>query len=126
MAASTPISIITPAYNAERYVKRLAESVLSQRGVEFEWIIVEDCSTDGTFDALRAAVGEDSRVRLIRTPCNGGVADARNVGLAHATGDYICFLDADDSWAPGKLSVQHEFMSNCDADVTAMDYLRVG
>lgn len=124
---STPprISIITPAYNAEQYVKRVAQSVLSQGNVDFEWIIVDDCSTDNTYAAFRAEVRDDPRIRLIRAASNGGVSEARNIALANAEGEYVCFLDADDSWAPDKLAVQYQFMQTCNADVTAMDYLRV-
>jgi teichuronic acid biosynthesis glycosyltransferase TuaG len=125
MSKSPRISIITPAYNAEQYVKRVAQSVLSQRNIDFEWIVVDDCSTDNTYAALRAEVRGDPRTRLIRVPRNGGVSEARNIALANATGEYVCFLDADDSWAPGKLAVQYQFMKSSSADVTAMDYLRV-
>ncbi len=125
MANSPTVTIITPAYNAEKYVRRVSQSVLSQRNINFQWIIVDDCSTDNTYAAFRAEVCDDSRIRLIKAPCNGGVSDARNLALAHAEGEYICFLDADDSWAPDKLAVQYEFMKNSDADVTAMDYFRV-
>ncbi len=114
-----------PAYNADQYVKRATQSVLSQRDVDFEWIIVDDCSTDNTFAALRAEVGDDPRIRLIRTSHNAGVSAARNLGLSKATGEYICFLDIDDTWAPDKLIVQYRFMEGTGADVTAMDYLRV-
>lgn len=119
------ISIITPAYNAEQYVGRVTQAVLTQRQVDFEWIIVDDGSTDETYAAFRAAVGDDPRIRLIRSSGNNGVAEARNLGLAHATGEFICFLDADDSWAPDKLATQYHFMQRSNADVTAMDYLRV-
>jgi teichuronic acid biosynthesis glycosyltransferase TuaG len=125
MSASPRISIITPAYNAENYVKRVTQSVLSQRNIDFEWIIVDDCSTDNTYVAFHADVCGDPRVRLIQAPRNGGVSDARNLALAHAVGEYICFLDADDSWAPDKLALQYQFMQTSEADVTAMDYLRV-
>ena len=125
MASSPRISIVTPAYNAEQYVKRVTQSVLSQGNVDFEWIIVDDCSSDNTHPAFRAEVCHDPRVRLVQTSRNGGVSAARNLGLAHATGEYVCFLDADDSWAPDKLAVQYQFMQNSNADVTAMDYLRV-
>jgi teichuronic acid biosynthesis glycosyltransferase TuaG len=125
MATSSRISIITPAYNAEKYVKRVTHSVLSQRNIDFEWIIVDDCSTDNTYAAFRAEAGDDPRIRLIRAPWNGGVSEARNLALAHAVGEYICFLDADDSWAPDKLAVQYQYMQKSKADVTAMDYLRV-
>lgn len=125
MAISPKISIITPAYNAQQYVKGVTQSVLSQRNGDFEWIVVDDCSTDGTNAAFCAAIGDDPRVRLIRTPRNAGVAEARNLGLAHATGDFICFLDADDRWDSDKLAVQYEFMRTSNADVSVMDYVRV-
>ena len=125
MTMSPRISVITPAYNADQYVKRVTRSVLSQRDVDLEWIIVDDCSTDNTLVEIRAEVGDDPRVRLIRASRNGGVSEARNLALAHAVGEYVCFLDVDDSWAPDKLAVQYQFMQESNADVTAMDYLRV-
>jgi teichuronic acid biosynthesis glycosyltransferase TuaG len=125
MGNSPAISIVTPAYNAEQYVKRVTQSVLAQRHIDFEWIIVDDCSTDNTYSAFRTEVCHDPRIRLIQAPSNGGVANARNLALAYAAGRYICFLDADDCWAPEKLAVQYQFMQKSDADVTAMDYLRV-
>ena len=70
MATSPKISIVTPAYNAEQCVKRVTQAVLSQRNVDFEWIIVDDCSTDSTYAAFCAEVGEDPRIRLIRSSSN--------------------------------------------------------
>lgn len=125
MATFPSVTIITPVYNGEQYVNRVAQSVLGQCHVDFEWLIVDDCSTDGTNAAFRATLGEDPRVRILTSPVNVGIAAARNVALAHARGEYVCFLDVDDSWAPEKLAVQLRFMRLNAAHATAMDYLRV-
>lgn len=97
------VSVVIPAYNAVRFLPETVASALSQTWRDFEIIVVDDGSTDGT-DAW-AARHPDRRVRLIRQP-NRGAATARNRGIAAATGDYIALLDADDLWEPTKLEQQ--------------------
>ncbi len=89
------ISIILPVYNGEKTVLRCAESVLAQDFDDFELIIVDDGSQDGTFDLLNRAYGSEERVKIIRKP-NGGVSSARNKGLDCALGEWITFVDCDD------------------------------
>ena len=95
------ISVVIPAYNAERYIARAIRSVLAQTRPAEEIVVVDDGSTDGT--AGRVHFGH--AVRLIQQP-NAGASVARNTGIEAATGDWIAFLDADDEWLPQKLQLQ--------------------
>jgi glycosyltransferase involved in cell wall biosynthesis len=109
------VSVCIPTYNRRTLVLEAVASVLSQQGVDFEVIVVDDGSCDGTEDALRSAYGE--RVRFCRTE-NRGVAAARNTGVAASCGELISFLDSDDLWLPGKLAAQVRFFeSNRAADI---------
>lgn len=98
------VSILTPAYNAARHFPATAASVLAQTYPDWEWIVVDDGSTDGTPDVVERVGG--GRVRLVRGAHTGLPAAARNVAFAHARGEYIAYLDADDIWLPEKLALQ--------------------
>ncbi len=122
---STPpptVSIITPAYNAERFLQATIDSVSEQTFGDFEHIIVDDCSQDRTASII-AEASADRRVRGHRIEQNSGVAAARNAGLELARGALICFLDADDRWLPGKLEQQVRFMNETGVDISYMEYL---
>jgi glycosyltransferase involved in cell wall biosynthesis len=93
-------SIVIPAYNRARLLPATIRSVLSQTRQDFEIIVVDDASTDGTAD-VAAAVSE--RVQVVRLEQNRKQAAARNAGLARATGEYVAFLDSDDLWFPWTL-----------------------
>lgn len=97
------VSVIVPTFNRAQLVERAARSVLEQTYADVELLVVDDGSTDDT--SLRLAALSDRRLRVIGQP-NGGVARARNRGLAEARGRYIAFLDSDDWWRPEKLSHQ--------------------
>jgi glycosyltransferase involved in cell wall biosynthesis len=99
------VSIIVPAYNAERFIARTLRSALRQTYVTFEMIVIDDGSTDSTGAVARAFAQSDERVRVISVP-NGGVAKARNIGISEAAGELIAFLDADDLWHPTKIAHQ--------------------
>lgn len=86
-------SIIMPAYNVENYIKQAVDSVINQTYDEWELIVVDDGSTDNTWEILKSY--KDKRIKTIKSK-NQGVSHARNVGLKKATGDYIVFLDSDD------------------------------
>jgi len=90
------VSVIMAAFQAEQFVGKALQSLKEQTYSDFEAIIVDDCSTDGTPEIAQKFVDEDERFRLIRLTENGGQAKARNVALAECVGDFICFLDADD------------------------------
>jgi glycosyltransferase involved in cell wall biosynthesis len=99
-----PVSIVIPVFNRAAVVGRAVESVLRQSFADFELILVDDGSTDGSVDTVLAF--NDPRIRLIRHECNQGAAAARNTGIAASSGRLIAFLDSDDVWHPAKLERQ--------------------
>ena len=97
------ISVIMPCYNAERFVGEAVDSVLNQTYSNVELVVIEDGSTDDSLGVLRRY---DDRIRLL-TQRNTGPADARNLGLAHAQGQFVAFLDADDWWSQDCIEKLH-------------------
>jgi len=89
------ISIIVPIYNVEEYVEKCIKSLINQTYKNIEIILVDDGSTDSSYDICKKYSETDSRINLIHKE-NGGLSDARNVGIENATGEYITFLDSDD------------------------------
>lgn len=119
------VSVIMPVYNAEAWLRRAIDSVLAQSHGELELIAVDDGSSDSSPGMLDAYAAIDARVRVLRQPCNSGVAAARNAGIAAARGRYISFLDADDWWHPAKLERQLASMRRTGALVSYSAYWRV-
>jgi len=103
------VSVIIPTYNRLPMLKEAVDSVLSQDFEDFELIVVDDGSTDGTGEEIKRYGG---RVRLLQFPENRGVSAARNRGLLHARGKYVAFLDSDDLWVKGKLKIQVSFLDD--------------
>lgn len=95
------VSIIVPAYNAEKHIGETIESILAQTFTDFECIIVDDGSTDGTLNEIKKY--SDSRIKVIEQQNSGGPAKPRNVGIHHARGEFLCIFDSDDLMAPNKL-----------------------
>ncbi len=100
------ISVIIPCYNNKPYIRECLNSVLSQTFSDYEVIVVDDGSTDGTGEIIQNYL---PRVRYLRQS-NQGPAAARNAGIEAASGEYIAFQDADDLWYPEKLEMQLKFM----------------
>lgn len=98
------VSVVIPAYNRAAKIGPAVESVLEQDARDLEVIVVDDGSKDGTPDAVRALAARDGRVRLIELGRNRGAQAARNAGIRDARGEWIAFLDSDDTWLPGSLS----------------------
>lgn len=104
------VTVITPTYNAERFIGQTIESVLMQSYENWEMIICDDCSTDGTVTIVEEYMKKDSRLKLIKLKENSGAAVTRNTAINEAKGRFIAFLDSDDMWLPQKLEKQVEFM----------------
>jgi glycosyltransferase involved in cell wall biosynthesis len=118
------VSVIVAAYNAERYIKRCLDSLLTQTMPDFEVIVVDDGSRDGTPAILDEYSTRDSRVRVIHKE-NGGVASARQAGLDAAKGEYTIHADADDWVEPEMLEEMYEMACSQKADMVICDYYEV-
>jgi glycosyltransferase involved in cell wall biosynthesis len=105
MSETPLVSVIIPAFNAAGVIGETLESVRNQTFQNFEAVIVDDGSTDGTADVIRRFCESDPRFHLIRQD-NRGVSAARNAAIGRARGEFIAFLDHDDVWLPEKLSQQ--------------------
>lgn len=110
------ISIIMPAYNAQQYISKTIESVISQTFTNWELIVIDDGSKDTTANIVKAFQNKDNRIKYYYQS-NKKQAAARNLGIAHSKGEWIAFLDADDLWVPTKLEVQNDYLQSIDADV---------
>lgn len=119
------VSIVTPTYNAENYLKYTIESVLSQTYQNWEMLIVDDCSTDNTVAIIKSYIEKDNRITLIELDKNSGAAVARNTAIEKASGRYIAFLDSDDRWLPNKLEKQIGFMQNNNYAFTYTAYEKI-
>lgn len=104
------VSIITPVYNSEKFIKDTISSVLNQTYTNWEMILVDDCSTDNSKKIINEYVEKDSRFKYIKLSQNSGAAVARNTAIKAATGRFLAFLDSDDAWEPEKLDLQIKFM----------------
>lgn len=116
------VSIITPGYNAARWLPETLASVQAQIFTDWEHIFVDDGSKDNSIALINAASLQDPRIRLLHTPKNSGPAVARNVGIDAANGRFIAFLDADDLWTPEKLACTIPWMLANGYDFIYHDY----
>ena len=106
--STTFVSIVLPTYNRKALLKRAVDSVLNQTHPDFELIVVDDGSTDGTAEAI-ALLG-DPRIRFLQLEQNRGAGAARNAGIQQAIGRFLAFQDSDDEWAADKLEKQLQCM----------------
>ncbi|MDE6445541.1 MAG: glycosyltransferase [Alistipes sp.] len=116
------VSIIVPVYNVEDYIDACLDSVERQTFADFEAIVIDDGSTDGSWEAVRRHAATDSRLVTIRTE-NRGVARARERALSEARGTWIAFLDGDDVWEPDML--ERLVASSDGYDIVCCDYKRI-
>ena len=118
------ISVIVPVYNTEAYVAQSIESILAQTHSNLELILVNDGSTDTSGTICDQYAAKDSRVQVVHQN-NGGVSHARNIGLSKASGDYIAFVDADDSIAPLYLELLYGLLKNkeCNVAICGVTYV---
>ncbi|MEN5058432.1 glycosyltransferase family 2 protein [Sphingobacterium kitahiroshimense] len=120
------ISVIIPLFNVENYIESCVNSLFSQSLSDLEFIFVNDCSTDDSLNMLKKTValyGEQrNKVKIINHECNKGVATARNSGLAHATAEYIGWVDADDLIDKQMFELMYDKISKENADIIWCDF----
>ncbi len=104
------VSVIIPVYNREKLVAETIESCLAQTHPNIEVIAVDDCSKDGTLQTLQALAAKDDRVKVVHSVVNMGLCITRNIGAAHATGEWFWFLDSDDLLMPNAVETLLEAM----------------
>ncbi|AVH58434.1 MULTISPECIES: bifunctional glycosyltransferase/CDP-glycerol:glycerophosphate glycerophosphotransferase [Streptomyces] len=118
-------SVIVPAYKVQAYLHACLESVLGQSCPDLELIAVDDCSPDASGAIIDEFAARDTRVRAVHLPQNVGLGHARNAGLEHATGDYLIFLDSDDTLTPDALrAIADRLKETSEPDVLVYDYAR--
>lgn len=106
------ISVLMPVYNNRKYLKTSIESILNQTFEEFEFVIIDDGSTDGSSRVIKSYQLKDKRIIVIRNKHNIGTSRSLNKGLSVAKGDYIVRMDADDWSYPERLRIQYEYMKS--------------
>ena len=116
------VSVIMPAYNAQKYLKEAVESVLNQTMSNFELLILDDGSKDDTMKIAKELAEKDHRIRILVNEQNMGVARTRNRGMELSEGDYVAFLDSDDIWHSDKLEKQITLAQNAGADIIYASY----
>ena len=120
MITKSLVSVIMPAYNAEKYIGESIESVLYQTYPYWELLVIDDGSTDSTKEVVRQFLDLDSRIKYYYQD-NGKQGKARNLGIEKSKGEYLAFLDSDDLWFPNKLEIQiHEIIEK-DVDLIFCD-----
>jgi teichuronic acid biosynthesis glycosyltransferase TuaG len=119
------VSVVMPCYNGQRFLEQAVSSVLRQSYPDFELLIVDNNSSDGSAEIIRVLATGDPRIKPLRCP-TPGAASARNTGIRSASGRYIAFLDCDDWWEPQKLHVQINAMRQAGAALSWSSYRIVG
>jgi glycosyltransferase involved in cell wall biosynthesis len=122
---TTTVSVIIPTFNRAHLINRAIQSVLSQTYRDFELIIIDDASNDGTEETAKKIISSnksfhDPQIIYIKNRVRKGGSAARNIGIKLAKGKYIAFLDDDDEWLPTKLSEQVNIMNRSNENVGAV------
>lgn len=107
---TAPVSVITPAYNAENYISEAIESTLCQSFKDFEYILIDDASKDSTWEIIQKYAKKDKRIRAFRNERNLGIVGNRNKGVSLSRGEYILWQDNDDISLPKRIEKQYSFM----------------
>lgn len=119
------VSIITPLYNAEKYIEKTIFSIMEQTYTNWELFVIDDCSKDNSYKVVQKISEKDKRIKIIKLNENSGAAVARNTGIENANGRFIAFLDSDDTWHPKKLEKQIKFMLDNQYYFTYTGYYKV-
>lgn len=120
------VSVIIAAYNAEKYLDAAIASVVEQTVADWELLVVDDHSADGTLGIAQQWAQKDSRIQALHNEENQGVSRSRNRGIDLARGQYVAFLDADDTWYPRKLELQLEKFRQENVGIVYCSYDMVG
>ena len=110
MAKDTKVSVVTAVFNAKKYLEETVKSVLNQTFKDFEYILIDDCSKDGSFKLMEKLAKRDKRIKILRNKKNIGQAATRNRAIDLSLGEYVCNLDNDDIMTPKKLEKQYKAM----------------
>lgn len=118
------VSIITPMYNSEKYILETYESIKNQSYTNWEWIVIDDCSNDKSYEIVLQLKKEDSRIQLLKNRFNLKAAGSRNRGLDLAKGEYISFIDSDDIWYVNFLEKQLKILTQKKCNIVFSSYKR--
>ena len=118
------ISVIVTVYNRENFIQKCIDSVLSQTELPIELLLIDDGSTDKSYEICKTYANKYDNVKLFHQE-NGGISKARNMGLDNASGRYIAFLDDDDVMTPGSFKVLADAMAKHDVDIAVGNFERV-
>lgn len=119
------VSIIMPTYKCGRFIEKSIHSVQSQTYQNWELIVVDDCSDDGTIEIVNNLLENDKRIIFYKNVTNSGAAVTRNTALRNANGKWIAFLDSDDLWEPTKLERQIKFMKENGYAFSYHEYIEI-
>lgn len=119
------VSIITPTYNSLKYLDTTIQSIINQTYSNWELLITDDCSNDGTWEKLKQYSQKDSRIKIFKLDHNSGAGIARNNSIKHAKGRFIAFCDSDDKWVYKKLEKQIEYMLSNDVSFSYSDFFLI-
>ncbi len=126
MAKTIPISVVMPVYNSDKYMREAIESILNQTFQDFEFIIIDDGSTDMSLEIALDYQKHDARIQVHCHEQNKGIVKGRNAGLQLAKGKYIAWMDSDDISVPERLTKQYLFMqSHPDIGVTSANAIMI-
>lgn len=104
------VTVLMSVYNSEKYLREAIDSILAQTFNHFEFLIVNDCSSDSSFELMKSY--NDSRIRIIKNPTNIGLTRSLNIGISNAKGEYIVRMDADDISCHNRLELLVQYMDN--------------
>lgn len=118
------VSIITPLYNSEKFIEETYESIKKQTYEKWEWIVIDDCSNDESFNILKKLQKNDDRIRILKNKVNLKAAKSRNKGLDISKGEYITFIDSDDLWDNDFLEKQIKILNAKEINIIFSSYRR--
>lgn len=124
MCQTPKVSVLVPVYNVEKYIDECIQSILDQSFKDFELIVVDDASLDGSMSIVSKYADQDKRIRIIRKAHNEGLMSARKTGYLNAVGKYIMFCDSDDYLPKNSIEILYNSIANTAFDIVFADYIR--